>query len=277
MKKTLLSIIILSSIALSGCDVNKTPQVSEIDFSKLTSKQQHDLGNYIQDYLVKNPEVLVKMSNELQKQSEESRINNIIGLKDQLFSSVTPHIGPEDAKVAVVEFFDYNCVFCAKIAPEFEKVVSENKDVKFYFKETPIFASRFPSSISAALAGEYVFKEKGPEAYIKFHNGIYATGHNEGALTLDDINGVLKSVGVEPLAKELTPESLEKKDEPLTSFVDKVQGNLELSKQADLRGTPYILIMPLNNPTVENIRIIDGYQDYAQLTKALEEVKAVAK
>jgi len=274
MKKLLISAAIISAIALSGCDVKKEKAVTPVDFSNLTEKQKQDLGVFVKDYLIKNPEILISMSNELQKQSETNRIKNIIDLKSDLYSDSTPHIGANDAKVAVVEFFDYNCVFCAKIAPDLEKVIAENKDVRFYFKETPIFASRFPSSISAALAGEYVFKEKGAEAYIKYHNGIYATGHNEGALTLSDINGVLKTVGVEPLATELTAESLQKKDGALTSFVDKVQGNLELSKKADLRGTPYILIMPVNNPTVENIRIIDGYQDYEKINKTLQEVKA---
>ncbi|WP_181959167.1 thioredoxin domain-containing protein, partial [Klebsiella pneumoniae] len=70
----------------------------------------------------------------------------------------TPSYGPADAKVTVVEFFDYQCIYCARLAPELEKVIKANPDVRFVFKEFPIFGQRWPASLSAAKTGLQIWK-----------------------------------------------------------------------------------------------------------------------
>lgn len=99
-----------------------------------------------------------------------------------------------DAKVTVVEFFDYQCIYCARLAPELEKVIKANPDVRFVFKEFPIFGQRWPASLSAAKTGLQIWKQKGADAYLHYHNAIYATAHNEGKLTDADISAAAKAV-----------------------------------------------------------------------------------
>ena len=50
----------------------------------------------------------------------------------------TPAFGPENARVAVIEFFDYQCIHCSSVAPELEKVMKTHPDVRYVFKEWPI-------------------------------------------------------------------------------------------------------------------------------------------
>ncbi|WP_309232531.1 DsbA family protein [Enterobacter sp. JMULE2] len=84
--------------------------------------------------------------------------------------------------MAVIEFFDYQCVFCSQFSPELEKVMKAQPDVRYIFKEWPIFGSRWEASQQAAHQCLAVWKEKGPEAYVTYHYAIYATGHFEGKI-----------------------------------------------------------------------------------------------
>lgn len=83
----------------------------------------------------------------------------------------------------VVEFFDYQCIWCSRFAPELEKAIKNNRKVRYFFMEWPVFGSRWPASLLAAKTGLQVWKEQGAEAYLKYHNDLYGTGLNEGKLT----------------------------------------------------------------------------------------------
>jgi hypothetical protein len=52
------------------------------------------------------------------------------------------------------------------------------------------------SSLQAAQQGLTVWQRKGPQAYVTYHNAIYATGHNEGKLTAEDIHGAASKAGL---------------------------------------------------------------------------------
>jgi protein-disulfide isomerase len=41
--------------------------------------------------------------------------------------------GAGDGKVMVVEFFDYQCIWCSRFAPELEKVIGSNQDALFLY------------------------------------------------------------------------------------------------------------------------------------------------
>lgn len=49
-----------------------------------------------------------------------------------------PVIGPDQAAVTVVQFFDYRCTYCKRIAEPYLDFVRNNPDVRFVFKEWPI-------------------------------------------------------------------------------------------------------------------------------------------
>jgi protein-disulfide isomerase len=64
----------------------------------------------------------------------------------------SPSRGPEDARVVVVEFADFECPFCQKIAPELDDLWEKRKDkVRFVYKFMPL--SMHPHGEIAARAG----------------------------------------------------------------------------------------------------------------------------
>lgn len=46
---------------------------------------------------------------------------------------VAPFVGPKDAKITVVEFFDFACGHCKALAPVMAELIKKNSDVKFVF------------------------------------------------------------------------------------------------------------------------------------------------
>ena len=63
-----------------------------------------------------------------------------------------PMHGPADARIVLVEFYDYGCAACQAFKPELEKVAGQFKtDVVVYYKQFPLVA-KHPDSHSAARA-----------------------------------------------------------------------------------------------------------------------------
>ncbi|HAV1629658.1 TPA: DsbA family protein [Enterobacter hormaechei subsp. steigerwaltii] len=209
-------------------------------------EQEARIGEIAADYLVSHPEILVTVSKNLQEQ-QQARKQKMFALSvmenqaSLLHDPDTPAVGPENAEVAVIEFFDYQCVFCSRFAPELEKVMKAHPDVRYLFKEWPIFGGRWEASLQAAHQGLTVWQKKGPQAYVTYHNAIYATGHNEGNLTADDIHGAALKAGLATPAPGEHTATLEK--------------NSNLAEVLGLTGTPGIIVMPVTGATPETITV----------------------
>jgi len=82
---------------------------------------------------VAHPEVLVAVSQKLQVQQEaRQQLQFAVRVMDNqaalLNDAHTPAFGPENARVAVIKFFDYQCIYCSSVAPELEKVMKTHPD-----------------------------------------------------------------------------------------------------------------------------------------------------
>lgn len=209
-------------------------------------EQEARIGEIAAVYLVSHPEILVTVSNKLQEQQQirKQKMFALSVMENQsglLHDPDTPAFGPENAKVAVIEFFDYQCVFCSRFAPELEKVMKAQPDVRYVFKEWPIFSGRWEASLQAAQQGLTVWKKKGPQAYVTYHNAVYATGHNEGKLTTEDIREAASKAGLTMPAPGDN-----------TAFLEK---NSNLAEALGLTGTPGIIVMPVTGATPDTITV----------------------
>lgn len=109
-----------------------------------------DFGSRVKAYLIQNPEVLQEVSNALdlkaqQQQIVENRqktaeINATAAANPGLLAvdSRDAAFGPIDAKVTVIEFFDFRCPGCKSTAPEILRMMQAHPDVRFVFKDWPI-------------------------------------------------------------------------------------------------------------------------------------------
>lgn len=232
-----------------------------------TDSQKNEIEEVTKNYLLSHPEILIKMSQELQaKQAESQQASmtaNVFKLKKQLMQTDgIPYVGPKDAKVTVTEFFDYQCIFCSRMSPIVEQLVKDNPQVKFIFRDWPIFASHWPESNTAAQTGLAVFKEAGSSAYLQYHNGIYATGHAEGKLTADDISKTAAASIKLPLKLDSAKE--------YTTTIDK---NSMLAEAIGAGGTPLFVIMPADPKDPGSITVIPGASSLDQLQDAVTQAK----
>ncbi len=61
-----------------------------------------------------------------------------------------PSIGPADALVTIVEFSDFQCPFCKRLAPVNHQIVKDNPDVRVVFRQMPL--PNHPQARGAAKA-----------------------------------------------------------------------------------------------------------------------------
>ncbi|MDM2747349.1 DsbA family protein [Citrobacter sp. Cu231] len=240
------------AVLTAGCLLSGMANAAEAGKSATVStpEQEAHTDEIAKDYLPAHPAVLIEVSQRLQAQKQEKQqqammtavIQNQAALLDD---KGTPSYGPASAEVAVVEFFDYQCIYCARLAPELEKEIKANPGVRFVFKEFPVFGLHWPASLSAAKTGLQVWQQKGADAYMKYHNAIYATGHNEGQLTDTDISEAAKVVKFD------------------AGKAGDVQGTLDginmLARQLNFSGTPALVVLPSNGASPDNVTVIPGY------------------
>jgi protein-disulfide isomerase len=108
-------------------------------------------------YLIAHPEVILEMQaayEQKQRVSEATGVESRIpALRKQIFNDARdPSVGPSNAKVTVVEFFDYRCPHCKEVAPDVLALIRSHPDVRFVFKEFPIFGAPSQAAATTAIA-----------------------------------------------------------------------------------------------------------------------------
>jgi protein-disulfide isomerase len=66
-----------------------------------------------------------------------------------------PVLGNPQGDLTVVEYFDYQCPFCKKLAPEIAQVVREDGKIRLVLKDWPIFGAISRSAAQLVLAAKY--------------------------------------------------------------------------------------------------------------------------
>jgi len=218
MKTLTATAIALALVAVSGCAQAE---------SKGRDMKRADVEKIIKEYLMENPEILREALIELDKKEDRAAI---AAVSDALFKDPRDiSIGPKDAKVTVVEFFDYNCGFC-KTSSDWLKDVMEKypNDVRVVFKELPILDGRTKTSRNAAKA-----------ALAAARQGKYRTMHfsmmNERSLTEERVFALAEKAGLdmEKLKTDMKDKELDRQLE---------DGLLLANRIPSLTGTPFFVI-----------------------------------
>lgn len=66
-----------------------------------------------------------------------------------------PVIGNPDGDISIVEWYDYNCPYCRKVAPEVRQVVEDDGKVRLVLKDWPILGEVSKLSARLVLAAKY--------------------------------------------------------------------------------------------------------------------------
>ncbi|WP_336082700.1 DsbA family protein [Thalassospira sp. CH_XMU1448-2] len=160
----------------------------------LNTGQKAEVESVIEDYLMKNPEVLLRAIQNVQiwQATEKARqqAEAITPVWDALVAdSSVPSIGPVDAPVTVIEFFDYHCGYCKSAFDGVMDIAKEHDGkVRTIFVEFPILREESATAARAALAADKQGK------YMEVHEAFMS---NRGLLDDVRIDELAAGAGVD--------------------------------------------------------------------------------
>ncbi|HEY5290046.1 MAG TPA: DsbA family protein [Caulobacteraceae bacterium] len=134
-------------------------------------------GERVHTYLLAHPEVIREAEQKLQVKmdADEAAVEqkaraDLPLLRTPIERDPRDFVANPGGKVTVTEFYDYRCPHCANAAPKVIAMIGADRDVRFVFKEMPIFG---PTSQHAARAALAVKKAGGD--YLGLYKTLMAT------------------------------------------------------------------------------------------------------
>lgn len=194
----------------------------------------------VQKVLENNPQLIVDAFQKGRaKQQQQEAGKNIKENIDKLEKNdKAPFIGNAKADVVIVEFFDYSCGYCKRVINDVAKIVEDDKNVKFVFKELPILGPGSEIAARAALA-TYVIQ---PDKYFAIHRALMEFQGQKSDETVMDI------------VKKLGLDVANIKEEMKSSKVSELlKANRELAQSIGVNGTPAFIIGGKLNPGAMDI------------------------
>lgn len=143
-----------------------------------TPAQRGEIESIVKDYLLKNPELLQDVMQELEKrqsivESEKAK-GAIAANKEAIFNSprqVT--LGNPKGDVTMVEFFDYNCGYCKRAMGDMMELLKSDSNLKIVLKEFPVLGE---GSVQAAqVAAALALQDKSGKKYLDFHQKLLSS------------------------------------------------------------------------------------------------------
>jgi len=212
----------------------------------------------VKTYVQENPKDIIQSLQNWQVREESTRVRKqqeaVYEMQD--YFKEDHHygtVGPDDASVTLVEFFDYNCPACKMMFESIDSLLQEDDDLRVVFVEFPIFGpvSDKNAQIATAVA------QLAPDKYYDFHAALM---RQKGKLNTEQLYQIAGNLGIDVEALKAEAESPE--SEAL------VREDRELAQKLHIRGTPALLI---------NDRIVNNALSKEDLKNQVEALRRAAK
>ncbi len=209
-----------------------------------TPEQKTELGAFIKDYLVSNPQVLRAAIDALEKhdkQAAEDARKKVVAdpngpLYDSPFQAV---IGDPKGTATLVEFFDYNCHFCKGARPDVARLVKSDPNLKLVLKDFPVLG---PGSVEAAEVASAARKQLPGDRFWAFHFKLLSM---HGPIGKAEALEVAKDLGLDmdKLAKDMRDPAIESGLKQVMDVADELQINgtpsFVVGEQVVVGAVPY--------------------------------------
>lgn len=174
----------------------------------------------------------------------------------QINTKDAPALGPADAPVEIVVFSDFQCPYCASLAPVLHQVVEKYPDkVRVAFKNFPLEMHRMAAPASlAALAAHRQGK------FWPYHDRLF---ENHKQLSEEKLVEIATAIGL-----DLDKFNADRKSPELQA---RVMQDLQDGRNADVRGTPAVFV----NGKLLRDRSPNGFSE--GIDKALQAVETQKK
>lgn len=188
-----------------------------------------DVKGIVAEYLKENPGAVIEAIESYRAQEEAKMEKEATAkLKEYVpfFADKShPSMGPDDAKITIVEFFDYNCGYCKRALPDIQAALADHKDVRVVFQEMPILSPLSQSAAKYALAAHKQGK------YFEYHSALMKF---EGNKTDEALTKMATEVGlnIEQLKKDIASPDIEAQ----------IQKSADAAREIGIQGTPAFIV-----------------------------------
>ncbi len=191
---------------------------------------QPALDQAIEQYIRSHPEVIQQalQSLEVKRQKDEKlRIKQAIATHQEelLRDPASPVSGNLNGDVTVIEFFDYRCGYCKRVASAVTQLQKDEPGVRVVYKDFPILGEVSVFGARAALAA----REQGKHQ--AFHEALLAS---ENELTEEEVLAIAQRVGLDVKKLEVGLQAPE--------WQAAIDRNRALAKLLGISGTPGFIV-----------------------------------
>ena len=173
----------------------------------------------------------------------------------------------ETAKVAIVEFSDFECSFCNRFRtqtlPQIKKDYLDTGKAIFVYRDLPLDFHN-PAAEQEAMAAECAKEQGGDKAYYQYHDKIFDTspGNGEG-VGLDGLVKIANEIGLNGNQLISCLESEKYKEEVAKDAAD--------AAKAGIRGTPGFVIGKLGKDGSVEGPVVSGAQPYSVFQSIIDQ------
>lgn len=147
-------------------------------------QEQAEIRAIVREYLVNNPDVLREALDSLADRNTAERWQQIRA-DPRDFA-----VGPANAPVTIVEFYDYRCAYCHAAMEWVIDLTRTRRDIRIVFKELPILSEGSMEAARAALAAR-------PQGrYLQFHQALMSHPLDR-ELDTAAIDSIARRVGID--------------------------------------------------------------------------------
>ena len=142
--------------AFAAIAVARPPAAAASDF---TPDQKKEIEGIVRDYLKTHPEMLIDAiqaaDDKLKADAKDKSAQALASHRQQVFDDPqSPVAGNPKGDVSLVEFFDYRCPYCKQVEPALEKLIGDDRQLRFVYKEFPVLGPDSETAARVALAAK---------------------------------------------------------------------------------------------------------------------------
>ncbi len=188
-----------------------------------------EFNEKVRQYLLNNPEIILEAMELLgEREAERQMAERVSPVYDELIATDTDLIiGNQNAKIKLIEFFDYRCAVCKSVAPTLETFVKANPDVAIIKKHMPILTPSSERASRYTLATNIVY---GAENYGAMHKYLYETSRPLNEATFEK--------AANELGFDHTKIMAQYDADVITQIIN---SNRDIAINLEIRGTPAFL------------------------------------
>jgi protein-disulfide isomerase len=199
----------------------------------------------VRAYILENPEIITEAVAILQQREVTERLSAAGDDIAKPFPGA--EAGNPKGDVTIVEFTDYNCGFCRASAPDVQRLLKSDGNIRLVYRELPILSQSSRDAALWALAAARQGKHKA------FHDALFASGRADEA----NIAAAARKVGLDMAAAYTFAASPQANQE--------IERNAAFMREVGFNGTPTFII---------GDQILEGALGYDALKSAVEKARA---